>query len=212
MPVVYVRASRGLYNWWIGRLRNGEKWPGWKEAKATLQESKRHDAELEGVYGKLLHEVYFRADKAMKAFFRRVKIGEKPGFPRFKPRHEFFTLCYPAMYTKVEGEKLLLPTGGKGANKRFSNIVARLTEEAPTNFKEVAISRDARGNYHASFVSEQPEHPTPTAGIVAFDLGIKTLATGVNEQGRVYTIGGFKGARWYNKQLDVRLVSPKPAA
>jgi len=151
---------RGLYNWWIGRLRNGEKWPGWKEAKATLQESKRHDAELEGVYGKLLHEVYFRADKAMKAFFRRVKIGEKPGFPRFKPRHEFFTLCYPAMYTKVEGEKLLLPTGGKGANKRFSNIVARLTEEAPTNFKEVAISRDARGNYHASFVSEQPEHPT----------------------------------------------------
>src|SRR6266581_2762377 len=36
----------------------------------------------------------------------------------------------------------------------------------------------------------------------ANDLGIKTLATGVNSQGRVYTIGGFKGSRWYNKQLD----------
>jgi len=24
----------------------------------------------------------------------------------------------------------------------------------------------------------------------------------LNEQGRVYTIGGFKGARWYNKQRD----------
>src|SRR5439155_18403559 len=33
-------------------------------------------------------------------------------------------------------------------------------------------------------------------------LLLDTLATGVNEQGRVYTIGGFKGARWYNKQLD----------
>ncbi len=37
---------------------------------------------------------------------------------------------------------------------------------------------------------------------VAFDLGIKTLATGINEQGRVYQIGGFKGGQWYNKQLD----------
>src|SRR5205814_3175216 len=41
-----------------------------------------------------------------------------------------------------------------------------------------------------------------TEGVVAFDLGIKTLATGVNDQGRFYHIGGFKGYRWYNKQLD----------
>ena len=38
--------------------------------------------------------------------------------------------------------------------------------------------------------------------VVAFDLGIKTLAAGVNEQGKFYHIGGFKGERWYNKQLD----------
>jgi putative transposase len=38
--------------------------------------------------------------------------------------------------------------------------------------------------------------------VVAFDLGVKTLATGVNEQGKFYHVGGFKDARWYNKQLD----------
>jgi putative transposase len=103
---------RGLYNRWIARLRDGEKWPGWKKAKATLQESKRYDPELRYVYGKLLHEVYFRVDRAMAAFFRRLKTREKPGFPRFKPCHEFFTLCYPAMYINVEGNKLILPTGG----------------------------------------------------------------------------------------------------
>jgi putative transposase len=193
---------RGLYNWWIGRVRDGEKWPGWKDAKATLQESKRHDPELEWVYGKLLHEVYFRAEKAMKAFFRRVKAGETPGFARFRSRHEFFTLCYPAMYIKIEGDKLILPTGGKGKHKRYPNIEAKLTEIAPPIYREVAISRDARGNYHASFVYEQAEEQPTTAGVVAFDLGIKTLATGVNEQGRVYSIGGFKGYRCYNKQLD----------
>jgi hypothetical protein len=80
---------RGLYNWWVGRLRNGERWPGWKAAKASLQESKHHDPELAQVYGKLLHEVYFRLDGAMQAFFRRVKNGETPGFPRVRPRHHF---------------------------------------------------------------------------------------------------------------------------
>ena len=74
---------RGLYNWWVMRLRDGEQWPGWVEAKATLEASKEHDPELRFVYGKLLHEVYFRLDRAMAAFFRRVKVGvdEDPASP-----------------------------------------------------------------------------------------------------------------------------------
>jgi IS605 OrfB family transposase len=193
---------RGLYNWWVGRLRDGEKWPGAYSAKKSLKESKQHDPELCHVYGKLLQEVYFRLDKAMKAFYRRVKAGETPGFPRYRKRHEFFTLCYPAMYITIEGNRLILPTGGKSDNKRFPNIVARLTEKPPAAFREMAITRDARGNYYASFISEQAEHVSPDKGVIAFDLGIKTLATGVNEQGRIYHIGGFNGNRWYNRQLD----------
>jgi putative transposase len=200
---------RGLYNWWVMRLRDGEKWPGWKVAKASLQESKKHDPELNDVYGKLLQEVFFRLDDAMKAFFRRLKNGEKPGFPRVRPRHNFFTLCYPAMYIKIEGKSIRLPTGGKGKNKQYPDIIATLTEEAPEVFKTVAISRDGRGNYYASFPTEVEEvtleenEREDKPEILAIDLGIKTLATGINEQGRVYHIGGFnKGKRWYNKQLD----------
>ena len=197
---------RALYNWWIGRLRDGEHWPGWVKAKASLQESKTFDPELQQVYGKLLHEVYFRLDQAMQAFYQRCQTrqeGAKAGFPRFKARHDFFTLCYPAMYIKVAGNTLILPTGGKGKKqKRFPTIRATLAETPPRQFREVAISRDGRGHYHASFVYERVEQEAQAGGTVAFDLGIKTLATGVNEQGRVYTIGGFKGARWYNKHLD----------
>jgi putative transposase len=193
---------RGLYNWWVMRLRDGEKWPGWQEAKKTLQQSKDYDPELQGVYGKLLQEVYFRLDAAMQAFFRRVKKGEKAGFPRVRPRHCFFTLCYPAMYLKVEGKHITLPTGGRGRNKRFPDVKATLTEEAPTGYREVAISRDGQGHYYASFVSEVKEETQERDGVLAIDLGIKTLATGVNTQGRFYHIGGFKGGAWYNKQLD----------
>lgn len=89
---------RGLYNWWIGKLRNGERW-NLNRAKKSLKESKVHDPEMRFVYGKLLAEVYFRLDGAMQGFFKRVAVGvAKPGFPRFKPRHQFFTLLYPAMY------------------------------------------------------------------------------------------------------------------
>lgn len=192
---------RALYNWWVMRLRNGETWH-FAEAKRSLQQSRQYDPELHNVYGKLLAGVYYRLDSAMKAFWRRVKAGETPGFPRVRPRHCFFALCYPAMYSKIEGDNMILPSGGKGKNKNYPNVVARLTEPAPTGFKEVAISRDARGNYYASFPAERSVQQCDTVGIVAFDLGVKTLATGTNEQGRVYHVGGFKGARWYNKQLD----------
>jgi putative transposase len=194
---------RGLYNWWIMRLRDGEIWPGWRIAKKTLQASKQHDPELKQVYGKLLHEVYFRLDAAMQAFFHRVAKGEKPGFPRVRPRHCFFTLIYPAMYLQVEGKFLLLPTGGKGAkNKRYPTIEAELTEVPPEGFREVAICRDGRGDYYASFSYRAQEKDQQSGLVVAFDLGIKTLATGVNEQKRFYHIGGFKGGQWYNRQLD----------
>src|SRR6266550_3447086 len=207
---------RGLYNWFVMKLRNGQRW-NLERAKKSLRESKAFDPDLRFVYGKLLAEVYFRLDKAMQGLFRRLEAGEKAGFPRVKPRHQFFTLCYPAMYLEVQGNTLILPTGGGGnwGPKRYPNIVAHLTEDPPDHFHEVAVSRDARGNYYCSFVYDDTEqhedddqqktrrqHPLRDDGIVAFDLGIKTLATGVNDQRRFYHLGGFKGYRYYNKQLD----------
>src|ERR1051326_1872194 len=147
-------TCRGLYNWWVMRLRSGERW-NWKDAKKTLVESRKYDPAIDQVYGKLLADVYFRLDKAMKAFFQRVQNGEKPGFPRVRPRQQFFTLCYPAMYVPVVGNTVLLPTGGgRGKkDKPYPTIVARLTETIARGYQEGAISRDARGHYHASFLS-----------------------------------------------------------
>ncbi len=76
----------------------------------------------------------------MKAFFRRMENGEKPGLPRVRLRRCFFTLCYPAMYINVRGKHITLPTGGgKHGPKCYPDIIAELTEEAPIGYKEVAI-------------------------------------------------------------------------
>ena len=39
------------------------------------------DENLKSVYSQVLQDVPRRLDKAFQAFFRRVKAGEKPGFP-----------------------------------------------------------------------------------------------------------------------------------
>src|SRR5260221_211765 len=99
---------------------------------------------------------------------------------------------------------IILPTGGGGnwGPKRYANVIAHLTEKPPEEFHEVAVTRDAQGHYYCSFVYEAKEQDAHPDGIVAFDLGIKALATGYTDTGKFYHIGGFKGYRWYNKQLD----------
>ena len=37
-----------------------------------------------------------RLDKAFKAFFRRLKASETPGYPRFKGQHCFDTVAFPS--------------------------------------------------------------------------------------------------------------------
>ncbi len=187
---------RGRYNWWVLRLRDGgERWPGWTAAKATREARKDQDPELRQVYGNLVQEV--RLDTALAAFLRRVTAGEEePGFPRVRPRQAFFRLGYPSMYLTVEGDRLSLPTGGGGTTgipQRHPTSVARLPEPAPTEYREVAIARDACGHSSASCVSERLAAPRKEGGLLALDLGIKTWATGLHERSRVYHIGGFKG-------------------
>jgi putative transposase len=71
-------------------------------------------------------------------------------------------------------------------------VRAKLTEEPPALFGEGAISRDTRGHYYASFSHQRQEIEFAPGEVVAFDLGIKALAVGTNEQGRVYHINDFK--------------------
>ncbi|PSR23203.1 MAG: transposase [Sulfobacillus acidophilus] len=194
---------RALYNWHLSQVKAGAQWSLY-DAKRTLQQSRKTDPELNAVYGKLLQAVFFRLDEAMRGFFRRVKAGEMPGFPRYHARQKFFTLKYPGVYLRVEGNVLILPAGGRGAQKRFPDIRAHLTETPPMPFREVAITKDAEGRCYATFLLDVSESPKPAddGSAIAYDLGIKTLATGDSTTERFLHIGSFTTYRWYNKQLD----------
>jgi transposase len=47
------------------------------------------------LYNAGLQEVLHRLDKAFKAFFRRVKNGEQPGYPRFQGKKRYNSFTYP---------------------------------------------------------------------------------------------------------------------
>jgi putative transposase len=42
-----------------------------------------------------LQDVIQRVDRAFQAFFRRVKNGETPGYPRFQGRNRYNSFTYP---------------------------------------------------------------------------------------------------------------------
>src|SRR5690349_10996435 len=54
------------------------------EQQATFSALKEFRPSLTKVHSQLLQNVAVRIDLAHKAFFRRVKAGETPGYPRFR--------------------------------------------------------------------------------------------------------------------------------
>jgi putative transposase len=79
----------------ITSYRDTGKGIGYNSQWAHFRDLRRNCPET---YGKLnasgLQHLLRRLDKAFQAFFRRVKAGETPGFPRFKGRNRFKSLEY----------------------------------------------------------------------------------------------------------------------
>src|SRR5215471_9563422 len=60
-----------------------------------LPDMKELRPEYNDIHSQVLQDILRRVDKAMQAFFRRVKQGEEPGYPRFKSYNRFDSFTYP---------------------------------------------------------------------------------------------------------------------
>src|SRR5215467_10061269 len=114
-----------------------------------------------------------RVKEAFKGFFRRVKNGEKPGFPRFKGKDRYHT--FSQRYEKVrpcpiKGDKLTVP--GVGTCR------VRLSRPIEGQCKQLRITRRIDG-WYALIVCEapKPEPLPPTGQTVGVDVGITSFAT-----------------------------------
>ena len=51
--------------------------------------------ELATVHSQVLQNIAVRVELAFQAFFRRVKAGEEPGYPRLKGKGQYDSITYP---------------------------------------------------------------------------------------------------------------------
>lgn len=138
------------------------------EQKATLPERKQYIPELKNVHSQVLQHVVERLDKAYQAFFRRVKNGEKAGFPRFKPESRYNSFTYPQSGFSIEGKHLRL--------SKIGNVRIRLHRQPQGTIKTCTIMVK-NGKYYACFSCEVESIPLPASEKqIGIDLGISTLA------------------------------------
>ncbi len=127
---------------------------------------------LKEIHSQVLQQSLKDLDSAFKNFFRNVKEGKKPGFPRFKKKGMRDSFRYP-QGVRVEGSQAYLP--------KIGWVKFRKSREIQGTIKETTLILE--GNYwHISFSCEF-EIPDPVLApidenrAVGIDLGLKNFAT-----------------------------------
>ena len=94
-----LNRCRELYNAAFSERRDSYKYTGkgvsYYDQKKDFPEIKELREAYNDIHSQVLQDVMLRLDKAMKSFFRRVKNGETPGFPRFQGRNRYDSFPYP---------------------------------------------------------------------------------------------------------------------
>ena len=141
-----------------------QEFPWLKEADSTSLQSSLQDL-----------------DTAYQNFFRRVKRGEKSGYPRFKSKHShrqsYKSKCV-GTNIKVLDNAVQLPKLGK--------VKCRISKAVKGRILSATISRNPSGKYFVSVCCTDVKiEQLPTTGAVTgLDMGIKSFA--VDADGNEY--------------------------
>ncbi len=136
--------------------------PLWKKEKPALKK----------VHSQVLQNVQMRVDLAYKAFFRRVKAGEEPGYPRFKGRGWYDSMCYPQYGNGValDGNQLNL--------SKIGSVKVKLHRALCGTPKTVCLRRGSGNKWFVTFSCACPEQALPVdQKAVGVDVGLQSFAT-----------------------------------
>ncbi|WP_235204151.1 transposase [Deinococcus sp. RL] len=162
-----LRLCRNLYNAALQERRDAYRKAG-KTVTAYdqmkyLTEIKAALPEYKGVYSQVLQDVLKRLEKAFQGFFRRVKAGQTPGYPRFKGAGWYDSICYPQSGFSVSEKTAYF--------SKIGNIRIRLHRPLSGKVKTATITRDC-GEWYVSYVCEVEAAPLPATGSqVGVDMG-----------------------------------------
>jgi len=141
------------------------------------------------VNAQVLQDVVLRVDHAFQAFFRRIKNGETPGYPRFHGRDRYNSLTYPPVRdhggARLDNGFLVL--------SKIGRIAVRWSRPIEGTPKTLTLSKEADGWYVAISCAHVPTQPPPSTGReTGIDLGSEAFAT-LPDGTRIFHPG------WYRK-------------
>ena len=152
-----------------------------------LSALKEKDERFQSVHSQILQDAIRRVDKAFKNFFRRVKAGDTPGYPRFKSARRYDSFTYPQSgFGITDNKKLRLSKIGDVKIKLHRPIEGDIFVlishpldffcEIKTKIKTLTIRRQADG-WFACFSCEVESNLLPPTGkVVGVDVGLENFA------------------------------------
>jgi putative transposase len=159
---------------------------GYLDQAAQLKEARDADEKLKFLNYSACQDVLRRLKKSFDGFFRRIKKGETPGYPRFKSADRFDSVTFPSYGDGVKlSEKLHVQNVGW--------IKIKLHRGVEGKIKTVSLKREA-GDWCAVFSCDDVParvYPNATAE-VGIDMGLTSFAA-------LTTGEKINNPRWYRK-------------
>lgn len=173
----WFRLMNELYNAAIQERRDA--WQlnrvsiGYNEQSKQLTEIKKIRPEFMDINSHALQDVLTRVDLAFKAFYRRAKAGQKPGFPRFKPVSRFTSFTIPNTRYSISGSRIDISRLGS-----IKTLITHDNRELTGKMKSATVSYEA-GSWYVCIVTENEpsQFVLPKTGErVGINIGIKKFA------------------------------------
>jgi putative transposase len=171
-----LSAARNWYNMCIAERKYSYEFEGRSVGQYDqLRLVKHYKAAFRAfkdVHSHILQVATADCDKAFQAFFRRVKAGETPGYPRFKGYQHFDSFGFKEYGNgfKIDGRRLKVSAVGR--------IAVRWHRPIEGKIKTARIRRTA-GKWYVCFSGEvgDPEPLPATRQQVGLDLNVENLLT-----------------------------------
>ena len=149
------------------------------DQSADLKHIRRDDPDGQGRWSFSSQQATLRRlDKAFAAFFRRVKAGKKPGYPRFKGRGRFNTVEWPEDGDGCRWD--CAPCSGQVRVRLqgIGQVKVRQHRKVCGTVKTISIKREGRRWFVILSCDGVPAQPRPSTGaIIGIDMGITHFMT-----------------------------------
>jgi putative transposase len=166
---------RELYNAALQERRDAYRMSkvsiSYNQQAAQLPEIKEIRPEYHDIHSQVLQDVLRRVKKAYDNFFRRIKEGKTPGYPRFQGYGRYDSFTFPQSgFSLTEDNRVRLSKIGTIKIKMHRNMEGRV--------KTCTIKREGQ-HWYIIFTCEVEQKVVyhPSEKVVGIDLGLLHFAT-----------------------------------